>query len=91
MWRLGRTDTFVRTARRLVKRDPRLKPHLQATLGLLELDPHHPRLKLHQLRGALDGLWAVRVTYRIRLVLTLDEESRQIILLDIGSHDEVYR
>ena len=90
MWRLSRTDTFARTARRLLKRNPQLVEPLGAALELLEADPHHPRLRLHRLRGRLDGLWAARVTYRVRLVLTLDETDREVILLDIGSHDEVY-
>jgi addiction module RelE/StbE family toxin len=91
MWRLSRTESFVRTARRLVKRDPQLVAPLAAALEQLEADPRHPRLKLHQLRGNLDGLWAVRVTYRIRVVMVLHEDAREITLLDVGTHDEVYR
>ena len=91
MWRLSRTDTFVRTARRFVKRNPQLAPALAATLEQLADDPRHPRLRLHRLRGQLDGLWAARVTYRIRVVLILDEDQREITLLDVGTHDEVYR
>jgi mRNA-degrading endonuclease YafQ of YafQ-DinJ toxin-antitoxin module len=91
MWKLSRTETFVRTARRRLKRDPQLQNAFAECLELLESDPNHPRLKLHRLRGQLDGLWAVRVTYRVRIVLALDEEERSIVLLDLGSHDEVYR
>ena len=91
MWRLSRTDTFLRTARRLVKRDPQLATPLSATLEQLEDDPRHQRLRLHRLRGQLEGLWAARVTYRIRVVLILDEDQREITLLDVGTHDEVYR
>ena len=42
-------------------------------------------------RGELDGLWAVRVTYSVRLVLSPDNIRHEIILIDIGSHDEAYR
>ena len=91
MWRLGRTQTFVRTARRFLKRNPNLKQVLGITLELLETDPHQPRLRLHRLHGQLDGLWSVRVTPRIRLILTLDLQKNEIVLLHIGSHDEVYR
>lgn len=90
MWRLGRSDTFVRTARRLLRRDPKVVPRLAAALERLEADPHDPRLRLHRLHGPLAGLWSVRVTYRIRLILTVEEERHEIILLDIGTHDEVY-
>ena len=90
MWRLGRTETFAHTLRRLLQRDPQLVPMVAATLEQLEADPHHPTLKLHRLRGKLSGLWSVRVTYRIRLLLELDEDHKGIILVDIGSHDEVH-
>jgi addiction module RelE/StbE family toxin len=91
MWRLSRTDTFARTARKLLKRSPHLLDPLAGALEQLEKDPWHPQLKLHRLRGQLDGLWAVRVTYQIRIVLLVDEGQRELTLLDIGSHDDVYR
>lgn len=91
MWRLSRTNTFARTARRLVKRDARLATPLASALEQLEDDPYHPRLKLNRLHGQLEGLWAVRVTFRIRLVLLVAEDGREITLLDVGTHDEVYR
>jgi mRNA interferase YafQ len=91
MWRLSRTDTFVRTARKLLRRNPQLKTAFGETLEDLEKDPQDPRLKLHRLRGQLDGLWAVRVTFQIRIVLLVDEDQHELTLLDIGSHDDVYR
>ncbi len=91
MWRLRRTETFVRTARKLVKKSPQLVAPLAEALELLESDPRHPRLKLHPLHGQLDGLWAVRVTYQIRVILLLDADTQELTLLDVGSHDEVYR
>ena len=36
-------------------------------------------------------LQAVSVTYEYRIILTLEVTVREILLLDIGSHDEVYR
>jgi len=54
------------------------------------MDPHLPRLRLHSLYGDLGGLQAVWITYEYRLVVELDEEAGEIILVDIGSHDQVY-
>jgi mRNA-degrading endonuclease YafQ of YafQ-DinJ toxin-antitoxin module len=39
----------------------------------------------------LKGLHAVSVTHSHRIVLTLKVTDQEIILLDIGTHDEVYR
>lgn len=91
MWRIGYSDTFARTFRRLVRRNRALRAAFAATLALLEQDPHHPHLKLHALEGKLAGLWAIRVTYSIRLILVLQEAEHAAILVDIGTHDEVYR
>jgi mRNA-degrading endonuclease YafQ of YafQ-DinJ toxin-antitoxin module len=48
-------------------------------------------LKLHSLHGALKGIQAVSLTYDYRIVLTVMVTEKEIILLDIGSHDDVYR
>jgi len=33
----------------------------------------------------------MRVTYSIRLVVRIESERREVVLLDIGEHDQVYR
>ena len=48
-------------------------------------------LRLHPLSGELEGLHAVSLTYVYRITLTLRITKKEIVLLDIGSHDEVYR
>jgi mRNA-degrading endonuclease YafQ of YafQ-DinJ toxin-antitoxin module len=53
--------------------------------------PHDHRLRVHYLRSHLEGLHAAGVTWRVRLILTLDEEAQQVTLLEVGTHDEVYR
>ena len=50
-----------------------------------------PRLRLHRLKGEHRGKHAVSLTYSHRIVLILQITKREVILLDIGSHDEVYR
>ncbi len=90
MWRIGYSATFGRTFRKLTRRNPALRNAFAVKLALLEQDPHHPRLKLHPLHGPLEGLWAVSVTYKIRLIVVLREEEHALILVDIGSHGEVY-
>ncbi len=91
MWRIGRTDTFVRTARRFLRRRPHLREAFARTLELLEQDPFHPQLHTHALSGKLHGLYGVSVTYHVRLIFQLGESERTLILIDIGSHDTVYR
>ena len=91
MWRIGRTDTFSRTARRYLRRRPHLHAPFTRTLELLEENPAHPKLRLHALDAKLRGLHAVSVTYQVRLVVEIDETEQTLILVDLGDHDDVYR
>jgi mRNA-degrading endonuclease YafQ of YafQ-DinJ toxin-antitoxin module len=68
-----------------------LLTRLDRVLRDLEIDPFQPRLALHPLHGHLAGLHAVSVTHAYRIVLSLDTAARRITLLNIGTHDEVYR
>jgi mRNA-degrading endonuclease YafQ of YafQ-DinJ toxin-antitoxin module len=49
-----------------------------------------PHLHLHPLRGRLEGLHAVSLTHRYRLTVTVQITEWEIVLIDIGTHDEVY-
>jgi len=46
---------------------------------------------LHALKGSLEGLHAVSLTQAYRITLMVRTKKKEIILLDIGSHEEVYR
>jgi mRNA-degrading endonuclease YafQ of YafQ-DinJ toxin-antitoxin module len=85
------TRHFERRARKFLRKHPDLKPVLRDTLLQLRRDPFQPSLKLHGLGGGLNGIQAVSLTHSYRLTLTLQITEREIFLLDIGSHDEVYR
>lgn len=82
---------FLRQARKFFKKHPDLKPRFGKLLADLQTDPFSPHLELHPLTGKLTGCHAVRLTYSYRVTLTLFITEGEIVLLDIGSHDEVYR
>ena len=81
---------FLRQARKFFNKHPDLRPRFSKVLGELQKDPFQPSLELHALSGKLDGCYAVGLTYSYRITLTLMVSEKEIILLDIGSHDEVY-
>ncbi|MBT0652860.1 type II toxin-antitoxin system RelE/ParE family toxin [Geomobilimonas luticola] len=84
-------EQFLRQARRFFKKHPDLKPRFAATVAALQEDPFQPHLALHPLAGKLAGCHAISLTYSYRITLTLLITEKEIVLLDIGSHDEVYR
>ncbi len=49
----------------------------------------NPRLRTHKLTGKLEGLWAFSIDNDCRIVFKFLEKD-EILLIDLGSHDEVY-
>jgi len=85
------TDQFLRQARKFFRKHPELKARFVKIVQELQADPFKPGLALHPLSGKLAGLHAVSLTYRYRVTLTLLVTEKEMTLLDIGSHEEVYR
>ena len=90
-WTLARTETFLATARKFFRRHPELKGEFADLLDQLQEDPFVPRLRAYPLKGRHRGTHAVSLTYSFRVVVILRVTGKEVILLDIGSHDEVYR
>jgi addiction module RelE/StbE family toxin len=89
---LLRSNTFVRAARKTLKKRPEIAPNIQNTLELLSVKPFHPRLRTHKLKGEFQDSWACRGGYDLRIIFQfVEHEGSQAILLEsIGTHDEVY-
>ncbi|MBD2347031.1 type II toxin-antitoxin system RelE/ParE family toxin [Anabaena subtropica] len=85
---------FKRSFKKIIKKNPQLKDQIVKVLRLLADDPFTPSLKSHKLTGDLVGLWSCSVTYDCRIIFTFSEDENLlemvILLIDIGSHDEVY-
>ena len=84
------TESYIKKARKFIKKHPDLVNQYEKTLQLLEIDPFHPSLRLHKLKGKLSDLYSVsiNITYRISLEFIID--NNQIIPVDVGTHNEVY-
>ena len=91
MYTLVWSPAFTRSVEKFIKNHPDLRGKFAAILRDLEIDPFQPHLKYHQLKGSFKGVQAVSITYSYRLTLTILVFDKVIILLDVGSHGEVYR
>jgi addiction module RelE/StbE family toxin len=89
---LLRSTAFIRRARQLLKKNPQRAADLQSALDLLTTDCFHPRLKTHKLKGELEGCWSCSAGYDLRLIFKFVEyeEAEAILLLTVGTHEEVY-
>lgn len=91
MFTVATPEPFLRQARKFFKKHPDLRPRFATVFEALKLDPFQASLGLHPLTGKLADCHAVRLTYSYRVTLTIMVTEKEIILLDIGSHDDVYR
>jgi hypothetical protein len=84
------TEDYTRRALRFLKRHPELKNQYVKTLALLELNPHHPSLRLHGLSGRMQGVHSVSINLSYRITSELLIQDEKIIPLNVGNHDAVY-
>lgn len=90
-YRLIYPDSYLKRANKFLKKHPEIRSQYQKTLELLELNPHHPSLRLHRLQGRLASLSSVSINMSYRIVLEILIRDNDIILIDVGHHDQVYR
>lgn len=83
-------QSYIKRATVFVRKHPDLLKQYEKTLQLLELNPYHPSLRLHPLSGKLQGLHSVSITIRYRITLELIIHEQNIILVNVGTHEEVY-
>ncbi|MBW4471243.1 MAG: type II toxin-antitoxin system mRNA interferase toxin, RelE/StbE family [Stenomitos rutilans HA7619-LM2] len=77
-----------------MKRDQQLQQRIEGTLLQMQQEVFAPNLGTHKLEGQLQGLLACSCGYDCRVVFLIEKDketgSEAIILLDIGTHDEIY-
>jgi len=71
-----------------------IQERILTVLARLAEDPFEPGLKTHKLRGQLEELWSCWVEYDCRVVFALEPDlsgkEDLVVLVDIGTHSEVY-
>lgn len=85
---------FKRSLRKFTRSNPDLQNRIQQVIMTMEKDLFSPKLGTHKLSGKLSGFLSCSCGYDCRIVFSLntDRNSGQkvILLLDIGTHDQVY-
>ena len=80
---------FKRVYRKKVKNDAELKDRFWEAMEMFAKEPFHARLRTHKLTGRLEGLWAFSVSFDCRVIFKFVSKA-EVLLIDIGGHDEVY-
>lgn len=79
---------FLKKSKKLFRKRPELKNKVAQKLKLLEIAPNHPGLELHKLKGELQECWGITIENNLRITFVYVPDG--ILLISIGSHDEVY-
>jgi mRNA-degrading endonuclease YafQ of YafQ-DinJ toxin-antitoxin module len=86
---IGFSSSFKRAFRKRIRRDEKLESQFWESLEKFTENPFDLVLKTPKLSGELEGLWSFSVEYDCRVIFKFREGNRAL-LIDIGSHDEVY-
>ncbi|WP_020676296.1 type II toxin-antitoxin system YafQ family toxin [Geopsychrobacter electrodiphilus] len=89
-YRIIYTPGYNKRAAQFLRKHPDLASQYLKTLQILALNPHHPSLRLHRLKGPLNELHSVSINLSYRMTLELQINGQVIIPVNIGNHDEVY-
>lgn len=90
MFKLIITESYRKRAKKFFKKHPEVLSQYGKVLKLLCLNPKHPSLRLHKLSGGMEGLLSVSINISYRLTLYFAVKNDRIVLVDLGTHDEVY-
>jgi addiction module RelE/StbE family toxin len=52
---------------------------------IFKVNPFHPSLRLHKLKGKLDGLWSISIDMKYRIIFKSLEDGI-ILFISIGMH-----
>ena len=80
---------FKRRYKKRVKNNTELKTKFWESIEIFTKEPFNPRLRTHKLTGKLSGLWAFSIDYDCRVIFKFLND-HEVLLIDIGTHDEVY-
>jgi len=75
---------------KFLKKHKDLLEKYKKTIELLQADPTHPSLRVHKLQGKMHQFSSVSINMKYRIIIDFIIIDEVIVLIDIGSHDDVY-
>lgn len=90
MYKLFFPYSYEEKVKKFLKKHPDLVKQYSKTLQLLEINPYHSSLRLHQFKTkSFEGYSiSINLSYRISLEFMIKEQ--EIILVNIGDHQDIY-
>lgn len=83
------TDEFKKKAQQFIRKNPQLKSSLKKQFTLFKINPFHPSLRLHKLKGKRSEQYALWIKGDLRaLSIKSKTHTATYIFFDIVTHDE---
>ena len=80
---------FKRSYRKRIQRSKYLEKHFWEKMEIFLDNPFASQLKTHKLSGKLKGVWAFSINDDYRVIFDFISQDK-VLLIDFGTHDEVY-
>lgn len=84
------TDSYLKKLKKFLKKHPNILERYIKTIEILEVNPHHPSLRLHKVQGRLCEFHSISINIEYRVIIDFIIKNNEIIPIDIGTHDDVY-
>lgn len=89
------TKAFEKSYQKFTGKNRALKTSIAKSLVKMQHDVYDPALRTHKLSGKLAAYISCSCGYNCRIIFIIEKDlldfnAENIILLDIGTHDDVY-
>ncbi|MCD8554919.1 plasmid stabilization protein [Seleniivibrio sp.] len=91
IYKIFYSDEYEKKASKFIKKHPELREQYLKTLKLLSLDPYYNSLRLHKLKVGKRELYSVSINIQYRITMEFYVSEYEIVLIDVSTHDSVYR
>ena len=90
MYKLIFPFSYEEKVKKFLRKHPELKNQYSKTLQLLEINPFHPSLRLHQFKTSSFEGYSVSINMSYRISMEFIVTEKEIILVNIGDHQDIY-
>ncbi len=78
------TESYEKKVKKILKKHPELISQYSKVLKLLEINPNHPSLRLHRLKGELSEIYSISINISYRITIDFMIKKDTIIPISIG-------
>jgi toxin HigB-1 len=91
MYSIIYTSSYEAKAKKFLQKHSELKNQYIKTLKLLELNPYHPSLRFHKVNINGREIYSISINISYRITMDFYVKKEEIVLINIGDHDTVYK